>query len=115
MGAAMRIRRGHGLNGGALAAFVAAIAMLLLSVGTAILEHDHDRAEQDRALAHEAAEQTKVIEDYFERARTITLITAQNPAFAEFYERPGTREEKIRAHIAPVREAEAALAYLQRL
>lgn len=55
------------------------------------------------------------LDAYFARARAIVLLTAQNPAFGAFYAEKGTREAKITAGGRTVREANSALAYLERL
>ena len=38
-----------------------------------------------------------MLNDYFERSRSIMLITAQNPAFAELYDLPGGHDDRIRS------------------
>src|SRR4029079_5649477 len=73
------------------------------------------RAVTDRALSNDVGEEAAEVEAYFARSRTINLITVQNPAFREFYAAPGTRRAKVRARGQAIREAENALAYLQRL
>ena len=42
-------------------------------------------------------------------------MLASNPAFLEFYELSGTREEKIRGRVAPLQDVEAALAYMHEI
>ena len=57
-----------------------------------------------------------VTTEYFDRARDLMLLQAQNPAFAEFYSSPGARTDKIcRRRPAPGREAVQSLAYLESL
>ncbi len=59
--------------------------------------------------------QAKSIDAYFARAQSLALINGHNPAFSEFYDRPGLRQSKIKRGIAPLREASRALAYLETL
>ncbi|MDP9294236.1 MAG: hypothetical protein M3O90_07435, partial [Actinomycetota bacterium] len=68
-----------------MAAFVIALVMLPLSVSVAVSDHRHDRAAERRTLTHKAGQQATALEEYFARARSITLLTAHNPAFADFY------------------------------
>jgi diguanylate cyclase (GGDEF)-like protein len=56
-----------------------------------------------------------VLEDYFARARSINLLTANNPAFGHFYELPGSRAAKVRAGGPVLDEANQALGYLEGL
>ena len=92
-----------------------AVLLVPASIGLAALQRDSAREALDGALAHEAAQQRGALEAYFARARAIVLLTAQNPAFGDFYAEKGTREGKIRAGGRAVREANAALRYLERL
>ncbi len=56
-----------------------------------------------------------MLEDYFARARSINLLTANNPAFGHFYELPGSRAAKVRAGGPVLDEANQALGYLEDL
>lgn len=73
------------------------------------------RGDLSHSLRSEAAEQVTTLENYFERARSINLLTAQNPAFSHFYEAPGYRLAKVEAGGPPVQEMNEALEYLGRL
>jgi diguanylate cyclase (GGDEF)-like protein len=79
--------------------------------------HDGSARERadDGALVHVAEGEAGQLQEYFGRARTINLITAHNPAFSDFYAQPGSRTATILEHGAPARNAEDALAYLERL
>jgi diguanylate cyclase (GGDEF)-like protein len=98
-----------------LVALVLAVALLLFAVGTAAVDHGRKRDVLERSLRAEASEQAEKLENYFNRARSLTLVTAHNPAYREFYELKGSREEKILAGGPVVREAERGLAYLEDL
>jgi diguanylate cyclase (GGDEF)-like protein len=63
-------------------------------------------------LRGEVAEQVTTLENYFERARSINLLTARNPAFRDFYEKSGSRLSRIRADGPVVNEMNKALEYL---
>jgi two-component system cell cycle sensor histidine kinase/response regulator CckA len=69
----------------------------------------------DRALSARAAEQAVTLESYFERARTIDLVSVQNPAFSEFSVLRGPLGAKIAAGGHKLGEANGALAYLEQL
>jgi diguanylate cyclase (GGDEF)-like protein len=96
-------------------ALVLAIALLSIAVGAAAADHARERDSLDRALTTEAREQAAELQDYFARARSLTLVTANNPAYRQFYELPGSRRERIRAGGRIVEEAERGLSYLEEL
>ena len=96
----------------ALTALLLAMALISVAVGATMADHGHKRDSLVRALRGEAREQAKALDDYFGRARSLTLVTANNPAYREFYELPGTREQRIRAASATVEDTQQGLAYL---
>jgi diguanylate cyclase (GGDEF)-like protein len=100
------------------AAFLALVmAILLLAGGTAlgVRERSQKRLAVDHLLSNTADQDASRIDAYFERARSIMLITAHNPAFRDFYAEPGRRANKLAAHGPVLRQAEAALNYLEQL
>jgi hypothetical protein len=96
-------------------ALLLAVLLVAASFGLAQLRRQSAVAAQDRALMHDAAEERGALDAYFERARAITKLMAQNPAFRDFYAAPGSRRAKVLANVRPIRRARAALAYLERL
>jgi diguanylate cyclase (GGDEF)-like protein len=92
-----------------------AICLLPVGIGSGTSARGHARAALDGALANTAAAQAQVLEDYFARARSINLLTANNPAFGHFYELPGSRAAKVRAGGPVLDEANQALGYLEDL
>jgi diguanylate cyclase (GGDEF)-like protein len=100
------------------AAFLAlTIAVLLVTGGAAlgVRERSQERLAVDHTLSNAADQHASRIEAYFERAQSIMLLTAHNPAFRGFYGEPGGREAKLKAHGLVLRQAEAALNYLEQL
>src|SRR3712207_1863535 len=91
-----RPRRGR-LPSPAAAVLALAICLLTLGVGSAVSERNHTSAALDRALETATTRELGLINSYFLRARSVSLLTMNNPAFREFYERPGRRGQKIRA------------------
>lgn len=93
------------------------LAVVLLSVSFALgaREREQATAELDRRLATTVAEETLLLENYFERARSIALLTSRNPAFVAFYEARGGRWDKIVRGEPAIEQANEALAYLQQL
>jgi len=94
------------------------VGLLPLGLGAAVLQaraRANQRDVLDRSLAAEVTAQVSVLDSYFERARAVTLLTAQNPAFRDFYALPGTRAERIRDGGLVLRGADEALGYLERL
>jgi len=92
-----------------------AICLLPVGIGSGASAHSHAKAALDGALANTAAAQAQVLEDYFSRAHSIDLLTANNPAFRRFYRMPGDRTAKIRAGGPVLDEANEALGYLEEL
>jgi diguanylate cyclase (GGDEF)-like protein len=92
-----------------------AICLLPVGIGSGASAHSHAKAGLDGALANTASSQAQVLEDYFSRARSIDLLTANNPAFGHFYELAGDRAAKARAGGRVLDEVNQALGYLERL
>ena len=98
-----------------LSVLMVAICLLPVGIGSGTSAHSHAVAALDGALANTASAQAQVLEDYFSRARSIDLLTANNPAFQDFYRLPGSRTAKIRAGGPVLNKANQALGYLERL
>ena len=98
-----------------LLALLAAIGLLTIAVAAAAAEHAKDRDARERTLTSEAREHADKLEHYFTRARSLTLVTARNQAFREFYEQPGDRRAKVAAKGRHVTQANEALSYLEEL
>jgi diguanylate cyclase (GGDEF)-like protein len=105
----------HRTNPASIAALLVGIALIPVSVGAAIVEHDRSADSRQRALQNEARAQAERLDSYYSRARSLALITARNPSFRDFYVEPGGRTDKIRAQGETVRNASRALAYLEQL
>jgi diguanylate cyclase (GGDEF)-like protein len=97
-------------------AFPLGLLVLLLSVAVSVTSfRDRQLAGQDHALGLTLQQQVANLENYFERARAINAVLAANPVFADFYEAPGTNQEKVDAGSPLVARVNDALAYLVRL
>ncbi len=97
---------------------VVAIGLVPLAVGAVVINRDSakdERHELDLALSASAQSGSSDLTAYFDRARMANLMTAQNPAFGDFYEPPGTPHEKTWSRGNAFRRVNAALAYLQSL
>ena len=105
--------RAHSLRAAPLLALVFAIALLSVVIAATAAHEGRERASLDRTLQAEAREQAAKLDDYFARGRSLTLVAANNPAFRDFYDLPGTRRERVVANGATVRKAQQALAYLE--
>src|SRR5919108_1233446 len=91
------------------------ICLLPVGIGSGMSAHSHSIAGLDGALANTTSAQTQLLEDYLSRAHSIDLLTANNPAFQDFYERPGGRAAKVRSGGPVLDKANRALGYLERL
>ena len=98
-----------------LSVLLVAICLLPVGIGSGASARSHAKAALDGALANTASAQAQVLEDYFARARSIDLLTANNPAFRRFYRMPGDRTAKIRAGGPVLDQANEALGYLEEL
>ena len=98
-----------------LSVLLVAICLLPVGIGSGASAHSHAVAALDGALANTASAQAQVLEDYFARAQSIDLLTANNPAFRRFYKTPGERAAKIRRGGPVLDEANEALGYLEQL
>jgi diguanylate cyclase (GGDEF)-like protein len=98
-----------------ISALVVSLVLIPVSSGIAINDHNRARADLERRLADEAESQAAALDAAFLRARTITLITAHNAAFREFYTGPGSRRAKLKADSPYVKAANGSLLYLETL
>ncbi len=92
-----------------------AICLLPVGIGSGTSTHGHAIAALEGALANKASEEAQVLADYFSRGQSIDLLTANNPAFQQFYGLPGDRGAKLRSGRPVVDEINQSLAYLERL
>jgi diguanylate cyclase (GGDEF)-like protein len=92
-----------------------AICLLPVGIGSGTSAHSHALAALDGALANTASAQAQVLEDYFSRARSIDLLTANNPALQDFYALPGSRVAKVRRGGPVLDKTNQALGYLEEL
>jgi hypothetical protein len=91
------------------------ICLLPVGIGSGMSAHSHAIAALDGALRNTTSAQAQLLEDYFSRAQSIDLLTANNPAFEDFYERPGSRAAKVRSGGPVLDKANRALGYLEQL
>jgi methyl-accepting chemotaxis protein len=73
------------------------------------------KAALSRSLEQASAQEASALENYFERARSVTLISAHNPAFKQFYSEPGSLKQRIAAGGQTIDDANSALGYLENL
>src|SRR2546429_4663433 len=92
-----------------------AVALLAVGTGAGLAGHANALTRERQELAQRATEQSQVLNDYFERSRSIMLITAQNPAFAQLYDLPGGSDARIRSGGVLLRQANDAMDYLEKL
>lgn len=101
----------------ALALVVGALLLLASTAGAVLSERVAGRlaAERDRQLSTTASEEVAALNEYFERARAVTLVAAHDSAYGDFYRQPGGRVATIRAGGVAVRRVDEALGYLGQL
>jgi diguanylate cyclase (GGDEF)-like protein len=97
------------------AALLIGVILIPTALGLAKLDHDRDLSQLERALVAETDEHGGALDSYFARARSIVLLTANSPAFANVLDEPGTRKEKVRRQSRSLREVTHHLRYLEEL
>jgi diguanylate cyclase (GGDEF)-like protein len=98
--------------------FVALIVGVILipsSFGVAKLDRDRDLSQLERSLMAETESHGGALDNYFTRARSVVLLTANAPAFADVLAEPGLRGEKVRRNGRALRDVVHHLRYLERL
>jgi diguanylate cyclase (GGDEF)-like protein len=99
----------------AFAVLIVGVVLIPTALGMAKFEHDRSASELARTLGAETDEHGGALENYFARARSIILLTANSPAFANVLAEPGTRLEKVRRNGRSMREVTHQLDYLEQL
>jgi diguanylate cyclase (GGDEF)-like protein len=98
-----------------LAALILGVLLIPTALGIAKFDRDRDVSELERTLVAETDEHGSALENYFTRARSTILLTANSPAFANVLAEPGTRVEKVRRQSRSLREVTHQLGYLEQL
>src|SRR3954447_20757773 len=96
-------------------ALIVGACLIPSAVGVAKLDHDRRLSELDRTLAAETDEHTGALDNYFERARSVILQTANAPAFARTLRERGSTAQKIRRQSRDLGDVTQQLGYLERL
>jgi diguanylate cyclase (GGDEF)-like protein len=96
-------------------AVIVGVCLMPSAVGVAKLDHDRRLSELDRTLLAETDEHSGALDNYFARAHSVVLLTANAPAFARVLAEPGSRAQKVRRHSRNLRDVTRQLGYLERL
>jgi diguanylate cyclase (GGDEF)-like protein len=97
------------------AALIVGVILIPTAVGLARLDHDREVSQLKRALVAETDEHGGALDNYFARARSVVLLTANSPAFANVLAERGSREAKVHRQSRSLREVTRQLAYLEQL
>src|SRR4051794_25708474 len=97
------------------AALIVGVLLIPTALGMAKIDHDRDVSQVERMLVAETDEHTGALDNYFARARSVVLLTANSPAFANALAEPGTRAAKVRRQGRNLAEVTHHLRYLERL
>jgi diguanylate cyclase (GGDEF)-like protein len=98
-----------------LTVLVLSIALLAMSLGVAVNEHNRHQSAAERMLDDKVGTQASALDASLARARTITLVMAHNEAFRGFYLQPGSRASKLHPGSRYIDGANDALSYLETL
>ena len=99
----------------ALLAVGLGVFLLAGSIALGVSNKSDQQRRTDQRLSATAGDEASRLEAYFERSRSVILLTAHNPAFRAFYADAGQRVDKVRTRTRSIRESEDGLAYLERL
>jgi diguanylate cyclase (GGDEF)-like protein len=97
------------------AALIVGVILIPTALGVAKFDHDREVSELERTLVSDTDARGGAVESYFARARAITLLTGNSPAFGNALAEPGTREEKVQRQSRSIGEVTRHLGYLERL
>jgi len=98
------------------AAMIASVALFVLSLVAGVHSSRGRRmAELDARLQASVAERSAAAQEYFDRARSLILLLAQNPSFSRLYADSSRRDLELTTGGNEIAEARKAIAYLQRL
>jgi diguanylate cyclase (GGDEF)-like protein len=97
------------------AALIVGVLLIPTGLGLAKIDHDHRVDEVERRLIADTQEHGGALDEYFARARSIILLTANSPAFAKVLQEPGSRVQKVARQGRSLREVTDSLGYLEKL
>src|SRR3954453_4857571 len=96
-------------------ALIVGVILIQTALGLAKVDHDRDVSQSERMLVAETEEHGGALNNYFLRARSVVLLTANSPAFANVLAERGTRAQKVRRQGRNIAEVTHHLGYLERL
>src|SRR4051812_30464434 len=96
-------------------ALIVGVVLIPTALGLARVERDRDASQSERMLVAETEEHGGALDNYFLRARSVVLLTANSPAFANVLAQPGSRAEKLRRQGRNIAEVTHHLRYLEQL
>ena len=96
-------------------ALIVGIVLIPTALGLAKVDRDRELSQVEQMLVAETEEHGGALDNYFLRARSVVLLTANSPAFANVLAEPGSRAEKIRRGGRNIAEVTHHLRYLEQL
>jgi diguanylate cyclase (GGDEF)-like protein len=97
------------------AALILGVILIPTALGLAKLDRDRSISHLEQMLVSETNEHGGALDNYFARARSIVLLTANSPAFGNVLAESGSREAKVRRQSRNLREVTGQLGYLEEL
>src|SRR4051812_33139198 len=91
------------------------LVLLLVGVSAGFAGDTRALTRERNELTRDAAEPAQVLDAYFTRARSLTLLTAHGSEFRRFYAEPGEHDRRVRRGGATLDAVNASLAYLQQV
>jgi diguanylate cyclase (GGDEF)-like protein len=96
-------------------ALIVGVVLIPTALGVAKVDRDRDASQSEQMLVAETEEHGGALDNYFLRARSVILLTANSPAFANVLAERGTRADKARRQGRNIAEVTHHLGNLERL
>ena len=98
-----------------LLVLLGALTLLITGVSAGFAGHTSALGRERNDLTSAAAQQADVLNAYFERARSIILLTAHGSEYRRFYAEPGDRAQRVRRGGQVLDDVNQSLGYLEQL
>lgn len=98
-----------------LAALGSAIMLLIVAIGGGVIGRANTLANQRADLTQQAAVQSQLLNDYFQRVSALIDVTSRNPSFIDYYALPGGPAQRARSTGRTMDQVVGALVYLGRM
>ncbi len=89
--------------------------LLIVAIGGGVIGRASALANQRAELAQQAAVESQLLDDYFQRVSALIDVTSRNPSFIDYYALPGSPSQRARSTGRTMDRVVGALEYLGRM